>query len=70
MIDIIPDEADSFLNGVMEMNTAENISALLEIRYDGFSKGFMRDPNSGYGRQNNEDVWSALRARRSAIPMI
>lgn len=26
MSDIIPDEADSSLNGITEMNTAENIS--------------------------------------------
>lgn len=41
------------------------LSALLEIRYDGFSSGFMRDSNSGCGRQNNEAEWPTLRARRN-----
>jgi hypothetical protein len=46
------------------------LRALLEIRCDGFSNGFMRDSNSGCGRQNNEAEWPTLRARRNAIHLI
>ncbi|MCP1250021.1 hypothetical protein, partial [Gluconobacter oxydans] len=41
--------------------------ALLEIRYDMFSRGFERDSKAGCGRQHNEAAWPELHARRNAI---
>ena len=47
-----------------------NIRALLEIRYDRFSRGFERDSKAGCGRQHNEAAWPELHARRNAIRLI
>ncbi|WP_259329337.1 hypothetical protein, partial [Acetobacter pasteurianus] len=43
------------------------IRALLEIRYDRFSRGFECDSKAGCGRQHNEAAWPELHARRNAI---
>lgn len=53
------------------ITTVENyIRALLEIRYDRFSRGFERDSKAGCGRQHNEAAWPELHARRNAIRLI
>ena len=46
------------------------LRALLEIRYDMFSRGFARDSKAGCGRQHNEAAWPELHARRNAIRLI
>ncbi|WP_434605497.1 hypothetical protein [Acetobacter oryzoeni] len=46
------------------------LRALLEIRYDRFSRGFERDSKAGCGRQHNEAAWPELHARRNAIRLI
>lgn len=46
------------------------LRALLEIRYDMFSRGFERDSKAGCGRQHNEAAWPELHARRNAIRLI
>ncbi|AAW59622.1 Putative transcriptional regulator (plasmid) [Gluconobacter oxydans 621H] len=47
-----------------------HVRALLEIRYDRFSRGFERDSKAGCGRQHNEAAWPELHARRNAIRLI
>ena len=49
---------------------ARILRALLEIRYDRFSRGFERDSKAGCGRQHNEAAWPELHARRNAIRLI
>ena len=51
-------------------NTPTSVRALLEIRYDRFSRGFARDSKAGCGRQHNEAAWLELHARRNAIRLI
>lgn len=46
------------------------LRALLEIRYDRFSRGFECDSKAGCGRQHNEAAWPELHARRNAIRLI
>jgi hypothetical protein len=57
-------------NNIGDPQEDNSLRALLEIRYDRFSRGFERDSKAGCGRQHNEAAWPELHARRNAIRLI
>lgn len=73
----LPDETEEVIgdrgydsNQIRLLLAERNIRALLEIRYDRFSRGFECDSKAGCGRQHNEAAWPELHARRNAIRLI